>query len=78
MPRYYFNLYNSIESLDEQGRVLADLETARGEAIRSARALAAAEITESGQLRLSDRIEIVNENAVVATVAFSDAITVHA
>jgi hypothetical protein len=39
MPRYFFNVYNGLTSPDQDGSELADLATARAEAIQMAGAI---------------------------------------
>ena len=76
MPRFYFNLYNDVTALDEDGVDLPDVAAARAEALRSVRGLAAAQVMEQGRLRLSDRIEVVDGGVVVARVTVADAVTI--
>jgi uncharacterized protein DUF6894 len=75
MPRYHFHLYNSIGSVpDEDGRELPDLETARAEAVKGARAIIADEVL-NGRLDLEARIEVKNEaGAVLFTLTFAEAV----
>ncbi len=39
MPRYFFHLLNGREDPDKEGTVLAGLEEARAQAVRTARAM---------------------------------------
>jgi hypothetical protein len=73
MPRYHFNVYDSIVATDEEGIVLVNLEAAKREAVRSARALAAEQVIQ-GRLNLDHRIEVVEARTVVWSVSFRDAI----
>ena len=79
MPRYFFNLYNDIQSRDEEGEVLPDLEAVRARAISNARAMIAAEILDKGEFNLSHRVEVEDENGkVVLIVKFGDAVKIGA
>ena len=76
MPRYFFNLYDDIAALDEEGRELPDADAARSEAERTAREMAAVEVL-AGRLVLSHRIDVVDDaEELVATVCFGDAVEV--
>jgi hypothetical protein len=76
MPRYFFHLYDDVVSLDEEGRDMPDLESARAAGVREARQMMVGTVAE-GRLDLSHRIDIADESgAVLATVAFRDAVTV--
>ena len=74
MPRYFFDLYDDMVVQDDAGLELPDVEAARREAIRSARAMACAEVLE-GHLNLQHRIEVKDEHGHhVATVRFADVV----
>jgi hypothetical protein len=74
MPRFFFNLYDDIASLDEEGKEFPSLQAAREWAFGVAREMACAEVLE-GHLSLKHQIEIADENGkVLATVLFRDAI----
>ena len=76
MPRFYFNLRNDLVVDDEEGLELPDLAAAREYALFTARSIAA-ENVHKGKLNLSHRIEIADEdNQVLATVSFADAVKV--
>ena len=76
VPRYYFHLYNDVAVVDEEGRVLPDLASARANAVKEARELMLDTVAE-GRINLSHRIEIADESgAVVARVTFGEAVTV--
>jgi hypothetical protein len=75
VPRY-FHLYDDVMSIDEEGKELASLQSARERAIDDAREMACAEVLH-GHLNLRHRIEIADENGrVLATVQFQDVINV--
>jgi hypothetical protein len=77
MPRFYFHLHNSIESVDEEGAVLPDMQAARQEAIRNARDIIANEIRYSGQIHLSHWLEIEGECGRKTPVRFGDCVGVN-
>jgi hypothetical protein len=74
--RYYFHLHNDIQSLDEEGRELPDLEAARLEAVDEARVMAA-ESVRKGHLNLGHNIKVEDESRTIQfEVTFGDAVTV--
>lgn len=78
MPTFFFNVYDDLAATDEDGLELPDLDAAKAEAVRGARALACEQVTR-GRLNLSHRIEVTDEiGRTVATVTFRDAVTVEA
>lgn len=60
MPLFYFHVYNDEITMDEEGQDLPDIEAARREAVKSARALICDDVSK-GRLALSDRIDVVDE-----------------
>ena len=77
MPRYYFNLRDDIDAVDEEGRELPDLEAARDAAVLYAVEMAGASVTEQRKLDLRHRIEVSDDaGEVVDSVEFRDVITV--
>lgn len=58
MPRFHFHVYDGVDSLDEEGIELFDLDAARDAAIRGVRDLMSEAIKTKGRIRLSDSIEI--------------------
>jgi hypothetical protein len=76
MPRFYFHLYNDVITCDEEGREIADVDTARSIAVAEARALLAAEAVK-GHIDFTHRVVIADEGGrVVATVTYRDAVAV--
>jgi hypothetical protein len=76
VPRYYFHLHDGLDLLDEEGKLLDDLAAARANAVREARQMMLAAVA-AGRVNLSHRIDIADESgAVIATIAFRDAVTV--
>lgn len=77
MPRFYFHLHNDEDASDEGGRELPDLEAARGYAVSMARFEVAEAAKRDGQIFLSHRIDIADEDGtVLGTVHFRDAVQV--
>lgn len=75
MPRYYLNLYNDVVTCDEEGVELADLESARDEAIRNIRDLMKEDL-DKGRIALDHRIEIADEfGRILGTVTYREAVT---
>jgi hypothetical protein len=76
MPRYFFNLKNSIGDVkDHEGLVMSDLDAARAEAIKGARSVIASEVLE-GRLDLAGHIDVTDEKgALVLTVTFQEAVS---
>lgn len=77
MPRFHFHLYNDIETADPVGRIFPDFGAARGDAIRSAREIMAADLTGKGEINIGHRIELEDEEGEISVVAFRDAVTIH-
>lgn len=76
MERYFFHLFDDIETHDEEGMELADLAAARRQALSSAREMMCDQMR-SGHLNLHHRIEVEDEGgAPVLTVTFASAIDV--
>lgn len=76
MPRFYLNLRDHDELKDPEGLEADSVEAARTAAIRGARDIMAEDVR-SGELRLSDAIEVADERGeVVSVVAFRDAVTI--
>jgi hypothetical protein len=78
VSRYFFNLYDDMTVMDDEGLELPSLQAARDKAYDAAKALACAELLE-GHLNLSHRIEVAEEGGkVIVTVHFRDTFSVEA
>ena len=76
VPRYFFHLYNGGQTLDDEGLVLPDMNSAWDTAIRSIRDLMKEDLI-NGHISLSHRIEITDEyGRILRTVSFKEAVTV--
>lgn len=74
MPLYFFNVYNDVVTLDDEGAELADDQAARAHAVKAARSLAADTVSQ-GHLAAHHYIEIVDKDRKpVATVRFDEAV----
>jgi hypothetical protein len=77
VPRYFFHLHNDIDSQDEDGRELPNLDAAHQLAREHARFTFAETIKEEGRANLDHRIDIEDEQGrVVATVRFRDVVKI--
>jgi hypothetical protein len=76
MPRFYFNLYNDMTSIDDEGIELPNEAVALQRAARMAREMAA-ESVRIGHLVLDHRLEVVDwRSEIVGTVHFRDVVQV--
>jgi len=76
MPRFRFHLYNSVHTIDLEGRDFKDLGAAQVEAISNARDLMCSEMRSTGEINLSHWIELEDDAGEVVVVLFGDAVTV--
>lgn len=78
MPRYFLNLFNDVETYDEDGRDYVDLAAAKEVAIAGALELMAAHVRQMKPIHLSHRIEVADgEGRVLAVIPFRELITVN-
>ena len=76
MPRFYFHLYDDAVTMDDEGRELPDVATARKTAVEAARSLIAEQVL-GGRLCLRCRIEVEDEDRrPVLTLPFMAALEV--
>ena len=78
MSRYYFNLHNHVEHMDEEGTEMPNLQAAEAHATDCARDEMAHDVRE-GDACLSDRIDV-NDAAgeQVLSVRFGDVVNIRA
>ena len=77
MQRFFFHLYNGVDSLDEAGKSLPSLAAARAHAVELARFEVSEATKREGRIVLSHRIDVADASgAVLATVQFGDAVQV--
>jgi hypothetical protein len=78
VPRYFFNLFDDVDTVDEEGLEISDREAAETAGLVYARAIAAEQVGH-GRLTLSHRIEIADASgAVLKIIRFDDAVHVEA
>ena len=77
MPRYYFDLHNDIDTVDEEGVELAGVDDAVGHALREARWMIQASVADTARIDLRHHIDVRDENGnVIYVMHFEDAVTV--
>jgi hypothetical protein len=77
MPQFFFHIHNDIDSPDDEGLELPNLEAARTYAVKCVRDLIGETVAHKGQIRLSHRIDVEDENGrVLDTVRFGEAVTI--
>lgn len=78
MARYFFDLYNDIVVQDDEGVELSDLEAAKHRALKEARQMIAASVTEQGKIDLRHYIKVRDERGgEVHCIDFEEAVSVH-
>jgi hypothetical protein len=76
VPIFYFDLYDEMTVIDDEGAELPSPEQAREQAVENAAEMACTEVLD-GHLRLKHRIEVRDESgATIATVRFADVVKV--
>ena len=76
MPHFFFNVYDDVVAMDEEGLSLPSLDAARLQAVVEARALMADQVTR-GYLVRSHWIDVLDEEgAIVLHLPFGDAIEI--
>ena len=77
MPRYYFRVIDELDCPDDEGAELPSLEAARTHAGSALLGMLAENVTHTGRVLLSHRIEIDDHQRVaVATVYLRDVVTI--
>lgn len=76
MPRFFFNLHNDVDSLDDEGREFPDLTAATRAAQQDAREMAAESVCH-GHLNLGHYIQVADEHGTeLLRVSFGSVLTV--
>ena len=76
MPRYFFDLYNDVSVIDDEGQEFADLQTAKEEAAKQVRKLIGGLVAENGKIDLLHYLQLRDENGnVVHRIEFDEAVT---
>jgi hypothetical protein len=77
VTRYFFDLYNDIVVQDGEGVELADLEAAKHRALKEARQMSAASVTEQAKIDLRHYIKVRDEHGdEVHCIDFEEAVSV--
>lgn len=77
MQRYFINIYNDADVMDEEGGDYADIGAARDVAIRGARAMMAEHVIAGQAINRRHRVEIADVSGrIVAVIPFGEIITV--
>jgi hypothetical protein len=75
VPTYYFDLYNDMDVIDDEGQDLPDLEAAKAHALAEARTMIEANVAETGRVDLTHRMEVRDESGeTVHSLRFEDAV----
>ena len=77
MPLYRFHIFNDDHTQDLQGRLFPNAAAAHSDAIKSARSIMAEELAGKGEITLSHRIEVEDEQGEVTVVTFGEAVKVN-
>jgi hypothetical protein len=76
VPRFYFDLHNDVDALDQEGKQLDGIESARKIALAEAREMIEASVTE-GRIDLNHFIQVRDESGnIVHRLQFGEAITI--
>lgn len=77
MPQYFFDLHDDIDAIDQEGRVLSDLEAAKVHTLGEVREMIRASVAETGRIDLGHHIDIRDDSgAVVYVMHFGEAVTI--
>ena len=77
MARYYLNLFNDEDAVDEDGIEVADLAVAKARAIAGGRGLMAEHVVLGRPINLSHRIEVCDDSGKpLAVIPFREMITI--
>ena len=77
MPRYFFDLHNDVDALDEEGVELRDANAAITHALYEARTMIQASVAETGRIDLRHHIDVRDDaGEILHVLHFEDAVTV--
>jgi hypothetical protein len=75
MPRYFFDLYNDMVALDEEGTVLPNTKAAQARGLSEAREMIRASVEDHKRIDLEHRIEVRDEGGeIVSAIRFEEAV----
>ena len=77
MPRFFFDLHNDISIQDPEGQELPDVRSAMARAVKEARQMIIASVTDHGKIDLLHSIRVRDQSGtIVGQVEFGDAVSV--
>jgi hypothetical protein len=77
MPRYFFDLHNDVDAIDEEGKVFPDIEAAKANVLAEVREMVKASIADTGRIDLRHYINVRDESGTIVYVMhFEDAVTI--
>ena len=77
MPRFFFNIYNNVTTIDYEGVESANVDAAKARALTEFRSLIAAAVLDNGEVVLGHRIDVLNaERERVSRIELRDALTI--
>lgn len=77
MPRYFFELHNDVDAIDDDGVELPNLASALARALREARTMIQVSVVETGRIDLRHHIDVRGEDgSILHVLRFEDAVTV--
>ena len=75
MPRYYFDLHNDVETIDEEGQEFPDFDAARTGALLEVRHMIEASVSDTAKVDLRHRIDVRDAfGETIHTLHFEDAV----
>jgi len=76
VPRYFFDLHNDMDVIDDEGVELPDLDGALAHAFSEAKSMIQASVADTGRIDLRHHIDVRDESgATVDVMHFEDAVT---
>lgn len=77
VPRYFFDLHNDIDAIDEEGREFSDLDAAKAYTLGEARQMIQASVSETGRIDLGHHIDVRDDSgAIIYIMHFEDAVRI--
>jgi hypothetical protein len=77
VPRYFFDLHNDMDVIDDEGVELPELDGALAHALSEAKSMIQASVADTGRIDLRHHIDVRDESgATVYVMHFEDAVTV--
>ena len=77
MARYYIDLHNDVDAIDEEGMEFPDLEAAKTTMLAEARQMIQASVAENGRIDLRHHLDLRDHSgAIIYVLHFKDAVTI--